>query len=76
MTPMYDPNPPGDFFERAFAAYRRHCLRRGLVPDNPDPGGDIEGNTITLRAGDKILARYSWTGKRLLRLEQEDCHHE
>ena len=57
--------PPHDFYERAYAGWKRHCERTGTIFDEPESGGEIEGDTITLRNRNGVLARFRWTGTRI-----------
>ena len=49
---------------RAAKAYHQHCLRNGLICNQPDMGlSEVDGDIIVLRNRNGVLARYRWTYK-------------
>lgn len=59
--------------ERATKAYHQHCLRNGLICNQPDKGlSEVDGDIIVLRNRKGVIARYSWTYKGLRFVEDTD----
>lgn len=50
--------------DRATMAYRRRCIRHGLIFSQPDKGlSGVEGDLFVLRNHNDVLARYRITAK-------------
>ena len=62
-----------DLIYRATKAYYRHCLRNGLIFNQPNNGlSGVEGNLVVLGNIYGVLARYRITAKGLRYFKDTD----
>lgn len=58
-----------DIISRAIAAYSRRCARLGITQQPNRSLSHVEGDTITLENINGVLARYRWTGSRIVAID-------